>query len=147
MYGPAEDYAAIYGVHGPLGFELEPQLESKVRLGTALVGSAVGAAVLALVLGGRSRLLAAAGGAAGAFGGGLLTSLVAEKVVTYKRKVIDEGKGSNIIPASMTPPVVVPDGSGTMVAGLDWGGYPQRNGFRRRWGGGPWGVRNGARVY
>lgn len=110
----------------PLGFDLQPEMESKVRLGTALVGSAVGAAALALLFGGSSRILAAAAGAGGAFAGGLLTSFVGNQIITYKR-VASTAKTAM-------------DTAKTEAGKLGWGGYP---GYVRRWGGGPWGIRNG----
>ena len=113
LLGAQEDYDAIYGVHGPVGaWEMDVDLEDEVRLGTTLLGAGIGAAVLALLLGGRSRLLAALGGAGGAVVGGLATTMIGKHVVTFKR-----------VTKPTTTPTTTPDPKKVATASKDLEGY------------------------
>jgi hypothetical protein len=64
---------------------LSEDLAIPIKVSAALIGSAIGAGILSMLLGGRSRLWAAVGGAGGAIAGGTLTSLAVNQFVTYRR--------------------------------------------------------------
>ena len=106
--GPKEDYDAIYGVHGPGEgiWEFDsPDKAHRVIFGLALTGSAIGAGIAALVLGGNSRLLAMVGGAGGALMGGVMTKRLAEKIVVYKRLTASPAELPPSPTTSTSPPI------------------------------------------